>query len=231
MNDTSVNTLVVIAQIIVPIIAFLGITASMWLSVKTLREVQKDRKLGQLPHLAFDFGLRILPINFVKAGTSVTGISPFYADKLFKGQPDDAESVRLTETQYGNLNNYGLGTAFEVEVTWVAKKVAIGSEEFDIDSKKLLEPQYSSELNSIPSSPRHILPGEFSKFIRLPTFIQKDIEKKISVVIGIVVIKCRDIFNEQHVTNQEFRIQTNYGSESPNIYLTFGDLVKNDEAL
>jgi len=237
-NGANLNDYVALAQILVPIIALVGIAVSMWLSVKALREVQIDRRLRQMPHLAFDYGGQRLPIEFRKIGRRVLGINPRYAEELFHEQPEDAESIDLkTEPgeggrrkvirMYGTLRNYGLGTAFSAEVTWIAKKVRIGSEEFDIDNKKLLEPQYSKELNCIPSSPSHILPGEVAEFFRLPTFIHKDFERKISEVEGILLIECEDLYGEKHITNQGFFLFTHYGSESPAIHITFSDLIKN----
>ncbi len=238
MNGANLNDYIALAQILVPIITLVGIVVSMCLSVKALREVQIDRKLRQMPHLAFDYGGQRLQIEFVKAGRRVSGINPKYAEKLFHNQPKDAESITLkTEpgeggrrkliSQYGKLKNYGVGTAFSAEVTWIAKKVRIGSEEFEIDSKKLLEPQYSKELNCIPSSPSHILPGEVAEFFRLPTFIHKDFEKKISEVEGILQIEYEDLYGGKHITNQEFFLFTYYGSEIPAIHITFSELIKN----
>jgi len=60
-NTTSVDY-VAIAQIILPIITLIGIIVSMWLSVKALREVQTDRRLRQMPHLAFEPGGWVCPI-------------------------------------------------------------------------------------------------------------------------------------------------------------------------
>lgn len=229
---------VTLAQILVPIIAFVGIAVSMWLSVKALREVQIDRRLRQMPHLAFDYGGQHLPIEFRKIGRRVLGINPRYAEGLFRNQPENAESIGLKSEpseggrsevmrRYGTLRNYGLGTAFSAEVTWIARRVRIGSEEFDIDSKKSLEPQYSEELNCIPASPSHILPGEVAEFVRLPTFIHKDFEKKISEVEGTLLIECEDLYGGEHITNQGFFLFTHYGSESPAIHITFTDLIKN----
>lgn len=240
MNGANLNDYIALAQILVPIIALVGIAVSMWLSVKALREVQTDRKLRQMPHLMFDYGGQRLQIEFVQVGRSVLGIDHKYAEKLFHDQPKDAESITLkTEpgegsrrkviSQYGKLKNYGLGAAFSAEVTWIARKVRIGSEEFYIDSKKLLEPQYSKELNCIPSSPSHILPGEVAEFFRLPTFIHKDFEKKISEVEGILLIECEDLYGGKHITNQKFFIFMDYGTESPTIHITFGDLLRISE--
>ena len=238
MNGADLGYYATLAQILVPIIVLVGIAVSMWLSVKALREVQADRRLRQMPHLAFDYGGQSLPIEYRKIGRGVIGINPKYAEELFHDQPEDAASIALkTEPiggggrrvmyEYGTLKNYGLGTAFSVEVTWIARKVRIGSEEFDIGSKKLLEPQYSEVLNCIPSSPSHILPGGAGKFFRLPTFIHKDFERKISEVEGILLIDCEDLYGQKHTTEQGFFLITNYGSASPTIGITFTELIRN----
>ena len=87
-----------------------------------------------------------------------------------------------------------------------------------------MEPPYSKELNQIPAS--HILPGQFEQFYRLPTFIQKDYEKKIRMVGGFFEIECEDIFGGSHITYQEFRIFTKYKADNPSVVITFGDLLR-----
>ncbi len=232
MNGASLNDYIALAQILAPIIALAGIVVSMWLSVKALREGQLDRKLRMMPHLAFDYGGRLLRIEFVKTGRGVSGIGPT--------QHKDTESISLkTEpghggtrkviSMYGKLRNYGLGVASSAEVTWIAKKVRIGSEKFDIDSKTLLEPQYSKKRNCIPSSPSHIVPGEAGEFFRLPTFIHNDFDKKISEVEGILLIECEDLYGGKHITNQEFFLFMDYRPESPTIHITFSDLLRSSE--
>ena len=192
--------------------------------------------MRQMPHLAFDVGGGGYPIEFVKVGRAVLGINPKYAEELFREIPEEAESIHLKSepdeagrrkiiSKYGKLRNYGLGTALTAEVTWVPQKIQIGSETFMIEKDKLLEPRYRKELNCIPSSPSHILPGEVATFYRLPTFIQKDYEKKINEIEGILLIECEDIFGGRHITNQEFRIFTNYESDKPTIHITFDDLL------
>ena len=42
MDNTVLGEYATLAQIVTPIIALLGIVISMWLSVRALREVQKD---------------------------------------------------------------------------------------------------------------------------------------------------------------------------------------------
>ncbi len=224
-----------IAQIVLPLIASVGIIVSIWLSVKTLREVQTDRKVNQMPHLAFEIGGGVYPIDFEKRGTSVVGINPKYASELFKNIPEDAESIDLATVeigdgkrnllvQYGKLRNYGIGPALSTCITWIPKAVRIGGEIFKITEEKLVEPQYSKELNRIPAS--HILPGQWTDFRRLPTFIQKDFEKKIQMVEGFMEIECEDVFGISHKSYQKFRISTEYKTDNPCIHITFGDLLE-----
>ncbi len=227
MNSTLVSQYADIAQTITPFIVFIGIIISMWLSVKALREVQKDRKLRQIPHLAFDYGGSNHLIEFIKIGRKVGGIDPKYAEKVFSDFPKEADSVGLKSGQkYGHLRNYGVGTALSTEVTWMPNKVQIGTEKYVIEEDKLLEPRYCNELNCIPSSPSHILPQQEAVFYRLPTFIQKDWEKKIKEIEGVLKIECKDIFDTNHVTYQEFRIFPEYLVEKPYITITFGDITK-----
>lgn len=184
MNELGLAEYSMLAQILLTIITFIGIIISMWLSVKALREVQTDRKLRQKPFLGFEPGGHRLPIEFLKAGKTIPGINPEYVQKVFPDLPDDAESVRLKHIPregghveillYGHLKNYGLGPALSTEVTWIPKAIWIDSEKFVVDDKKLLEPLYGKELNSMPSIPTHILPGEEAKLSRLPTFVDKD---------------------------------------------------------
>jgi len=148
--------------------------------------------------------------------------------------PPDAESVRIKHRKnedgsiasifYGNLKNYGLGPALETKVTWIPESVMVGSETFNLDSAKLNEPRYSQQLNSMPALRDHILPGEISQLTRLPTFIEKDVEKKISQVQGYLEISCQDVFGLRHIRQQDFFIATGYSETTPYVHVTFRKL-------
>jgi len=201
------------------------------MSVRALKEIRDDRRQRQSPHLAFETGGCIYPIEFVDAGPAIPGISPEYAEKSFSDIPNGAESVRLKHIPLkeglikpifvGTLKNYGLGPAFETQVTWLPKKIKIGNEQFVIDDNKLLEPRYSVELNTMPPWRQHIASGESSQLTRLPTFIEKDIEKKIIEVTGELKIYCKDVFGRFHVTLQDFYLSTDYLESEPNVHITF----------
>ncbi len=225
-----------IAQIGIWLATVVGVFLSMYLSVKALREVQRDRKARHRPHLAFEPGGYQLKVAFVKAGQTIPGVNPAFVKERFPRLRDDAESVRLADetageadhgrgvSRYGRLRNFGLGPALEVRVTWIPSEVWVGSERFVLDADKLREPQYMRVLNSMPAVPAHIQPGEAAQLTRLPTFIDKDCEHKISRVSGTMEIACLDVFGDGLMWNQEFMLFTMYGETPPKVHVTFGDL-------
>jgi hypothetical protein len=227
-----------IAQILVATISFIGIVTSIWLSTRTLREVQTDRKLRQRPYLGFEIGGYDIPIESQKAGKTIPGIDPDFVNKMFPNIPEDAESIRikpkksehgnLMTTFYGQLRNYGLGPALSTTVTWVPEEIWTGPEKTILDNKKPTEPQYREVLNCMPSVPSHILPGKDAGLARLPTFIDKDYNKKITRVDGVLKIECKDVFGEKHLVTQAFYLFTYYTSDQPHIHVTFGDFVERD---
>ncbi len=271
-----------LAEVAVTLVASLGIVTSLWMSVKALREVQKDRDLRHKPYLAFNPGAGIVPVEFVHRGRALPGVDRRYAEQVLASIPRDAESVAIKDEQvqvtekgalhqksgvdtedgsslpnktpplasycdccgspeegselvrplhYGRLKNYGLGPALATHIRWVPEKVTIGAESFKIDERKLREPVYSYQLNTMPASPQHIEPngeGE-AQLTRLPAFIAKDFEKKVTVVVGRLVITCKDIFGRNHLAIQEFRIRTDYSREQPHLLVTFSDILGHDE--
>ncbi|MCK3682849.1 hypothetical protein [Maribellus sp. YY47] len=222
-----------IAQIATAIITLIGVATSVWLSIKALREVQHDRKLNHKPFLLFDFGAEQIPIEFVKCGKAIPGINPKYVQMAFAHLPDDIESIRVKHYEkddktilidYGSLRNHGNGPALGVEVVFNPQKVWIGSEKFELNQNKLKEPQYERGLNKLPTYPSHIAKDSTGQLHRIPTFIEKDFEKKISRVDGILEIEYKDIFMNEYVTKQEFRIFTDYSADEKNITFTFSDI-------
>lgn len=238
MSDLGLSEYGVLAQILVSIVSLVGIVTSMWLSIKALREVQTDRKLRQRPYLGFEIGGYDIPVEFRKAGKTIPGIDPDFVKKVFSDMPDDAESIRLRQKEnkdgsvemlfYGQLRNYGLGPALTATVTWVPREIWRGSEKFALDEERLQEPQYQEILNCMPSVPSHILPGKEARLSRLPTFIEKDYEKKISRVEGVLRIECKDVFEEKHAVTQTFYLFTYYMADQPYIHVTFGDFAESE---
>jgi hypothetical protein len=153
--------------------------------------------------------------------------------------PEDAESVRILEEEssdgsvkpvyVGELHNFGLGPALSTSVTWIPCEIWIGSERFQLDEAKQREFPYSKDINDIPTIPQHIPPGGNAGLYRLPTFIEKDFEKKISKVDGVLLIQAYDVFGDKHTTEQEYHIFTGYNETSPWIHITFSDLVLKDK--
>lgn len=224
-----------IAGIVLTIITLIGIIASLYFSTKALREVQRDRRQRQCPHLAFDPGGFRFPVKFVKAGPCITGIDPEYAAKVFSNIPTESESVRVKENEgrdgrvkplwIGRMKNYGLGPALATHVTWIPKEIWIGAEKFFINKEKLSEPLYSAVLNKMPAVPQHLLPANEAGLPRFPVFIEKDYEKKITRTNGILRIEYKDVFGTNMVTEQEFYLFTGYKEEEPWVHVTFSDII------
>ena len=231
MNNLTLMEWSAIAQILIAILTVVGVIVSLYMSTRALKENKEDRLIRQKPHLAFEGSGWELPIEFVSAGGCIPGIDPECANEIFSNLPKDAESIRLRHEEnkkfpfYGELKNFGLGPALETEVSWISSSIKIGSETFIINASKRKEPLYSRPLNTMPSWPQHILPGGNAKLTRLPTFIDKDYEKKISEVEGILMIKYLDVFGNSHNTNQKFWIETNYKAEKPTVHVTFMDVI------
>jgi hypothetical protein len=219
-----------IAQIALVLITAVGIIVTLRIAVATIREIRNDRALRHRPYLAFDQGGFKYRVEFVAAGKSIPGVNPSYVAKVFPDLPANALSVRLVERSdkdfgVGRLTNYGVGPALHTKVIWIAQHISIGTEKFDIDAKKLSEPVYCRDLNSMPSYKAHISPNATTFLTRLPTFIEKDIEKKITEVHGYLAITCMDIFHSHLTTMQEFRIFTDYKDNVPTVHITFGALI------
>jgi hypothetical protein len=219
-----------VAQVATAVVTVLGVLASMYLSVRALREVQMDRRLRHKPYVAFEGGGWVLPLEFKRVGKRIPGMNPLSVEKHFADLSDDAESIQVKgfPRYYGVLINFGLGPALETRVSWIAKQVTIGSETFEINGQKSQEPRYLSSFNTLPLMPGHVMPNTAARLARIPTFIDKDSEKKLKVVNGVLEIRCEDVFGQTHLTTQEFRIRTEYDNETPEITLTFGDVLYTD---
>src|ERR671939_496086 len=104
-----------IAQLVIATATAVGVIASMYLSTKALREVQRDREARQAPFLAFEIGGWRKTVDFVQAGAAIPGFNPRYVARVFPNLPLDAESVRLRgkprDWSYGTLKNLGAGAA------------------------------------------------------------------------------------------------------------------------
>ena len=220
-----------VAQIAATLIGAAGIVTSMLMSVKALREIHRDRVLRHRPHLAFEGGGWQLPVAFVKAGRRIPGVDPAAVERFFSSMPDEAVSVRLRDSReegarakpifFGQLRNFGPGAAIETHVTWVVERLTIGGESFDVDGKKQNEPRYQRSLNRIPATPQHIQADAEAKLSRLPTFIDKDWERKIQEAEGVLEISCHDILGNEYLSRQRFWLSTGYQDAEPYVHVTF----------
>jgi hypothetical protein len=223
-----------VAQIVATILALLGVAISMWVAARTLREIEHDRRLRHRPYLAFEPGGHRMAVEFSKRGAAVPGVNPAAAKRMLAHLPADGESVDLVWNNngpdYGRLKNYGAGPALEVKVRWIAERVFIGGDGFEVTEEKRLEPLYGSSLNTMPTVPSHLEPGTIGQLSRIPAFIVKDYEKKITRVDGYFEITCLDIFREEHRVVQEFHLFTQYREQPPNVHVTFSALRSDEDA-
>ncbi len=222
-----------VAQIVTAIITLIGILTSLFMSIKALREVQRDRHLRQSPYLAFESVGYQIPVEFVKAGRRIPGFNPEFVETAFQEIPEDAESVRVKHQEeangglklcrFGKLVNHGMGPAFETCVNWIPLQIRVGKEIFEIDDKKRAEPKYSKQINRTLPVTRNISPGQKTDLCWLPVFIEKDTEKKITKASGFIEISCVDVFQTNHTWRQGFYISTGYTEPQPYVHVTFGE--------
>jgi hypothetical protein len=210
------------------VFTLVGVIASLFMATKAIREVQIDRRLNKAPYLAFEPGGQRYPIEFNEVENT----------ELIKRIGAEGKSITLAglktnngkiTNEYHGLKNYGLGPAIHTQITWIPQIVWVGTERFRIDEKKLTEEKYRRDLNTIPASPSHLLPEQEATFFRIPAFIQRDYERKMTRVSGYIEIAYLDLFKEKHVTQQKFIIFTGYKDNPPYIHFTFLDIIFDQE--
>jgi len=224
-----------IAQVAATLIGLAGVVISVWIGISTLREVQHDRKLRHRPYLAFEYGGHRIPVEFLAGGPFVPGVSRAYAEKALASLPPKGESVvilrapgtagRAKPVFYGHLRNYGAGAALSTEVTWVAERIWIGEESFVLDNAKMQEPLYAAPLNTMPTIPSHIEPGAEAQLSRLPAFVVKDYDKKVTQVDGHLMIRSADLFGAKYIVQQAYHLFCDYKESPPSVHVTFSDLI------
>jgi hypothetical protein len=212
------------------IVTGVGVVVSIFLSIRALREVQEDRRFATRPYLSFEPGGYMVPVVFVRVGRRIPGVEPSAVEAAFPLVAENAEAVQIKDREdgpcnYGELRNLGSGPALEVSVTWYAEDLGIGSETFYVDGTKRRQPLYGPNFNEMPSLPSHIAPGDRAQMSRLPTFIDKDVERKLATVEGYLALRCLDVQGRKHLAHQKFRIETAYRELEPHVWVTFGDML------
>lgn len=212
-----------VAQVVATILTAIGVGVSVWIAVRTLGELEKDRILRSRPYLVFESRGELIPVIFEKVAPYLQGESV----EIAIGQDDSGGEKHIF---FGQLKNHGAGPAIETSVTWVPTSVWIGEEKFMIDSAKLEESNYNAGLNHMPAIPSHIEPGGQSRLGRLPAFVARDYGKKMTSVKGHLLISCKDTFAKTHEFKQKFLVFTRYTSANPSVEVTFGDILQPDDA-
>jgi hypothetical protein len=219
-----------IAQLVIATATVISVVAALLATRRTLREVQHDRRLRQAPFLAFEPGGWLVPVKFSETGLAIPGVDREYVRKVFKDLPTPVRTVQIRDEpdkpliSYGRLLNAGSGPALTVQIHWIPDEVSIGRDRFRVDSEKLKEPVYGSDLNTMPVEPMMVSPGANSQLTRLPSFIVMDVEQKLTEVLGVLIISCIDISGETYEVRQRFRLATDYQNKEPGVYVTFNDV-------
>lgn len=126
-----------------PVITAVGILFSLFVSIRTLKEIRRDRVLTQKPFLVFKQGGYVDKVLFEHAGKSSPGFDINYMKKILKDLPDDSISIRrqlIDENHkvrtFGILQNHGSGPAFNIKLAWIPIEIWIDDEKFLISKEK-----------------------------------------------------------------------------------------------
>lgn len=223
-------------NIVAPIITSLGILVSFFISVKTLKEIKRDRVFSQKPFLMFKVGGYEEKVVYERIGKKSPGFNPTYIESEFKDMPNDAISIlrdclskEKTISTLGDLMNCGNGTAFEVEIVWVPKMIWLNGEKFVIDKEKSNEPKYNRANNTRRVWNYVLPPKEETGIVNWPMFIEKDYNLQITRVEGYFEIHYQDLLKNKYNTLQRFHIFTYYQKEIPSIHVTFCNVFHNSK--
>jgi len=157
------QTWAAIAQVVTTVLTGIGIIVSLWIGVRTLREVRDDRLHRVRPKLLFQRGGQRVTCE-LKERPGIPGIDPEYAAHLLKNKPPAARHC-LAKHLWNGLSNYGNGSALNASITIVAETVEKAGEKFAIDERKLSEFPYFPGTQSDPSLAVAYWAGAVSKLL------------------------------------------------------------------
>lgn len=220
-----------IFNIFAPFITMLGIIISFWVSLKSLKEVRQEKVLAQRPYLLFWQGGMDDKAIFVKSGRTSPGFNPAVMQQVKKDIPQDAIAIQrdFLKSNFGTIQNYGNGTAFNITLTWVPKIIWINDEKFIIDRTKMKEVKYSKEFNTRCIGEFNLLPKQTTGIIHWPMFIEMDYNLCITRVEGFFQINYDDSFGNHYNTYQGYHMFTNYKDSNPTIHVTFIESFKKEK--
>lgn len=220
-----------LTNIFAPIITGVGIFISLYMSIKSIKEIRKDRVNAQKPYLTFVSGGYRDKAIFKEAGKSSPGFNPKYISELFRDQPDKSISIRREFLNsehgirtFGVLENMGSGTAFDIKIAWIPKIIWLNGERFIIDDNKSKEAKYAEINNTMLLNNSVLYPRSSSGILHWPMFIEKDWNLQITRVEGYFKIFYKDSLNIDYITYQKYHLFTQYKDQVPTIHVTFCDV-------
>jgi hypothetical protein len=198
-----------ISQIIIALVAVIGLFISLYFSRKSINENKIDRQLRQAPFLAFKEQPEAISIIFPTSDEEK--FSPEKMKKIMEGKHIELSGV---EQKYGMIHNYGTGSAFGTSVIWVPKQIVIDKKTYKITDTDEWETYYRKISNVTKPDPRSLLPGDYTQLSELPIFVSDNKDKNIGSFLGQVYIIYFDIAGKKYVTIQEFDLSFRYAEKS-----------------
>ncbi|MEV1246422.1 hypothetical protein [Nonomuraea sp. NPDC049750] len=213
--------------------AVLAVFAAIYVSYKTRLDVQRDRDLRILPILAFQPEGTVVSLNERNFNYSIGGVSADFVKSNFRDIPAETRILDLPDDfhTYGQLINYGQGPAFDVRVAWKPETMAIGSDEFPLGYELLKSLKFDEELNTMPSVPANIAPGEEAGLTRIPTFLILDTKRAATAIECRAIINYKDLLGRQMQTTQQVHVFPEHTHNEYTYIITFGDVLNLPAAL
>ena len=180
------------AQIASTLLSALGVGVSIALGIASLNNNRRDRLLKTQPNLAFSVGGQLIRAELrpLDGFPGVNQTDPEVRDflRLF---PAGTRVIGLTG-RFGQLLNYGQGTAYDVKIVFLPTSITKSGTEVSINAFRRQRPPYSADFNTILSTPSHIAPEQAGSFGILPGSVYLS-DDQVSKISGSVDIECSDL--------------------------------------
>ncbi|MGC5224475.1 hypothetical protein ACPW96_18070 [Micromonospora sp. DT81.3] len=211
----TLDDLASLSQVIAAVGAILAVVASLYFTRRTLDEVREDRRLRQAPYLVWKPGPYVTCTEEVDIGPSVPGVNPAFIRQSFPELVARQGISILPTVDFGEIANIGAGAALEPSIVWIPDRICLGAEEFAVDDAKRSEPSYHRPLNTMPVVPAVLAAGEVGEITRLPAFIVKDYDRRVTWVKGTIELSCKDVGGLRQSWRQGFYLFTQPADEHP----------------
>jgi hypothetical protein len=192
------------SQVALTIITAIGVMVSLAIGRRTLAALHDQRLQNVRPYLCFDLGAQSIPVE-LKDIDGVPGLDYQYVRRI-RGPRPPGPNCLTASRPWGHLRNHGNGSALNSWITFIPIRAFVGNDDFAISQEKRQSFPYSASANKIPAHPSHIVPGSEASFMRLPTPIVTDYDRKMSRLVCIVHIQYQDMYGNEFSSFQGVRV-------------------------